>query len=100
MCRDSAQPDAMPVHRKRSSFLLRLFPPQRSAWPQRDCMRKSEVFTAKETKASYLLSAAQAKLRHQRQMVRRHQGHAAAMQNKLFQRQLAVKIHVVQMHDG
>ena len=32
------------------------------------------------------LSSAQTKFRHQRQMVRRQQGHAAAMQQKFFQR--------------
>src|SRR5579864_3099128 len=44
--------------------------------------------------------SSQTKLRHQRQMVRRQQRHAAAMQQKFFQRQITIKIHVIKMHDG
>src|SRR5215472_16049204 len=33
-------------------------------------------------------------------MVGSHQGFAAAMQRELFQHELAVEIHVVQVHDG
>jgi hypothetical protein len=33
-------------------------------------------------------------------MVRRQQGHAATVKKKFFQRQITIKIHVVQVHDG
>src|SRR5258707_15734956 len=45
------------------------------------------------------LSSAQTEFRHQRQMVRRQERHAAAVEQKLFERQVAIKIHEVQMHD-
>src|SRR5437868_10852712 len=45
-------------------------------------------------------SSAEPKFRDQWKMVRRHQRHAAAVEHKLFQRQLAIKVHMIEMHDG